>query len=449
MMAAPKKVLVAKKPPEASRSPSAGTGQAGRQGHAAQARRARRASGAPARRRACRARRRQGSQVGQALLQLGRRSGQEEGNPDPRRRLGRRRPQQLARRPAWPPRQRPRRPRRRMQAAPVEQRVLEVHVPETITVAELAHKMAVKASEVIKALMKMGQMVTINQSLDQDTAMIVVEEMGHKAVIAALDDPEAFTEEDVARPDGRSAAARTGRHRHGSRRPRQDLAAGLHPPRQGGRGRSRRHHAAHRRVPRGNRRAAWSPSWTPRATRRSPPCVPAARRPPTSSSWWWRPTTASCRRPRKPSSTRRRPVCRSWSRSTRSTSPMPTSTASSRSWWPRRSCPKSTAASRRSCRVSAKTGQGIDDLLEQVLLQAEVLELKAPVGCRWPRAWSSKRSWTRAAARSPRCWCSPARSRPATWCWPARPTAACAPCSTRTARPSRRPVRRSRWRSRA
>jgi len=80
--------------------------------------------------------------------------------------------------------------------APVEARVFEVHVPETITVAELAHKMAVKASEVIKHLMKLGQMVTINQPLDQDTAMIVVEEMGHKAIIAALDDPEAFTEEE-------------------------------------------------------------------------------------------------------------------------------------------------------------------------------------------------------------------------------------------------------------
>ena len=84
------------------------------------------------------------------------------------------------------------------QAAPVETRVIEVHVPETITVAELAHKMAVKASEVIKHLMKLGQMVTINQPLDQDTAMIVVEEMGHKAITAALDDPEAFTEEEAA-----------------------------------------------------------------------------------------------------------------------------------------------------------------------------------------------------------------------------------------------------------
>ena len=83
-------------------------------------------------------------------------------------------------------------------AAPVEARVIEVHVPETITVAELAHKMAVKASEVIKSLMKMGQMVTINQPLDQDTAMIVVEEMGHKAIVAALDDPEAFTDDEVS-----------------------------------------------------------------------------------------------------------------------------------------------------------------------------------------------------------------------------------------------------------
>jgi translation initiation factor IF-2 len=79
----------------------------------------------------------------------------------------------------------------------VEARVLEVHVPETITVADLAHKMAIKASEVIKQLMKLGQMVTINQPLDQDTAMIVVEELGHKAIVAALDDPEAFTDDEV------------------------------------------------------------------------------------------------------------------------------------------------------------------------------------------------------------------------------------------------------------
>ena len=78
---------------------------------------------------------------------------------------------------------------------PTEAVVREVHVPETITVAELAHKMSVKASEVIKQLMKLGQMVTINQVLDQETAMIVVEEMGHVAHAAKLDDPEALLEE--------------------------------------------------------------------------------------------------------------------------------------------------------------------------------------------------------------------------------------------------------------
>ncbi|RZJ00156.1 MAG: translation initiation factor IF-2, partial [Rubrivivax sp.] len=79
---------------------------------------------------------------------------------------------------------------------PAEQQIIEVHVPETISVADLAHKMSVKAAEVIKQLMKLGQMVTINQQLDQETAMILVEEMGHKAVTAKLDDPDAFLEEE-------------------------------------------------------------------------------------------------------------------------------------------------------------------------------------------------------------------------------------------------------------
>ncbi|ANC46364.1 translation initiation factor IF-2 [Pandoraea pnomenusa] len=74
--------------------------------------------------------------------------------------------------------------------APTEPVVRDVHVPETISVADLAHKMSVKAAEVIKLMMKMGQMVTINQVLDQETAMIVVEELGHRAIAAKLDDPE-------------------------------------------------------------------------------------------------------------------------------------------------------------------------------------------------------------------------------------------------------------------
>jgi translation initiation factor IF-2 len=80
-------------------------------------------------------------------------------------------------------------------AQPTEPMVREIAVPETITVGELAHRMSVKAAEVIKALMKLGTMATINQVLDQETAMIVVEEMGHKAKAAKLDDPEAYLAE--------------------------------------------------------------------------------------------------------------------------------------------------------------------------------------------------------------------------------------------------------------
>ncbi|NDY96575.1 translation initiation factor IF-2 [Wenzhouxiangella limi] len=71
--------------------------------------------------------------------------------------------------------------------APVKR---EVEIPETITVGDLARLMAVKAGEVIKTLMGMGSMVTINQSLDQDTAILVAEEMGHDARPAEARDIE-------------------------------------------------------------------------------------------------------------------------------------------------------------------------------------------------------------------------------------------------------------------
>ena len=80
--------------------------------------------------------------------------------------------------------------------APSEPVVKDVLIPETISVADLAHKMAVKATEVIKTLMGMGMMVTINQVLDQDTAIIVVEEMGHKPEAAKENDLESFLDEE-------------------------------------------------------------------------------------------------------------------------------------------------------------------------------------------------------------------------------------------------------------
>lgn len=80
--------------------------------------------------------------------------------------------------------------------APSEPVAKDVLIPETISVADLAHKMAVKATEVIKTLMGMGMMVTINQVLDQDTAIIVVEEMGHKPEAAKENDLESFLDEE-------------------------------------------------------------------------------------------------------------------------------------------------------------------------------------------------------------------------------------------------------------
>ena len=74
---------------------------------------------------------------------------------------------------------------------PTAPMVHEVFVPETITAAELAQRMSVKGAEVIKALMKIGVMATINQALDQETALLLVEEMGHKAIPQAEDSLEA------------------------------------------------------------------------------------------------------------------------------------------------------------------------------------------------------------------------------------------------------------------
>jgi len=83
--------------------------------------------------------------------------------------------------------------------------VHEVVLPETITVAELAQKMSVKAAEVIKVLMQLGTMVTINQVLDRDTAAIVVQEMGHVAKEAKPSDPEALLSEPQVQQGGELA----------------------------------------------------------------------------------------------------------------------------------------------------------------------------------------------------------------------------------------------------
>ncbi len=85
---------------------------------------------------------------------------------------------------------------------PVAKVERDVKIGETITVAELANKMAVKAVEVIKVMMKMGAMVTINQVIDQETATIVAEEMGHKVILTKENELEEAVLADAKQIDG-------------------------------------------------------------------------------------------------------------------------------------------------------------------------------------------------------------------------------------------------------
>lgn len=92
-----------------------------------------------------------------------------------------------------------------MPSAPI---IKEVAIPETIIVSDLAQKMSVKAALVIKQLMKLGIMATINQSIDQDTAVILVEEMGHKAIMQSDDDLEKEMLSEVQQEENRIAMPR-------------------------------------------------------------------------------------------------------------------------------------------------------------------------------------------------------------------------------------------------
>ncbi len=113
-------------------------------------------------------------------------------------------------------------------AEPKEKLVREVTIPEAITIQELANRMSERGVDVIRLLMKQGQMATINDMIDADTAQLIAEEMGHSVRRVS----EADVEEglfDTADDEAQLGTARAGGHRHGSRRPRQDLAARRDP----------------------------------------------------------------------------------------------------------------------------------------------------------------------------------------------------------------------------
>ena len=125
----------------------------------------------------------------------------------------------------------------------------EVIIPEAITIQELANRMTERAVDVIKYLMKQGEMHKINDVIDADTAELIVTEFGHtpKRVSEADVEEGFFGADDDPGTDLQPRAP--GRHHHGPRRPRQDVAARRDPRSQGRKRRGGWHHPAHRRLP--------------------------------------------------------------------------------------------------------------------------------------------------------------------------------------------------------
>ncbi len=202
---------------------------------------------------------------------------------------------------------------------------------EKITVKDLSERIGKPVAEIIKKLLLLGIMATINQELDYDTALLVCSEFGIELEIKMeKTSEEALLEENVEvdseddllpRPSSPSWVTLT------TARPRCWTASAEPTLRRAKRAASRSTSA--RTPPRST--ISRSRSWILPVTKRSPPCVCAARSAPILWFWWSLPTTASCPRPWKPSTTPRPRACRSSSPSTRWISPPPTPTVSSRS----------------------------------------------------------------------------------------------------------------------
>ena len=127
----------------------------------------------------------------------------------------------------------------------------KITLTEGVTVKELGEKMEdVKSRDIIKALISRGIMATVNQTLDPALAIEICKEFGYEASIQSFEEEVEQEQATDSKPEDLVPARARG-HRHGPRRPRQDVAPRRHPRDHRGRGRGGRHHPAHRRLPRG------------------------------------------------------------------------------------------------------------------------------------------------------------------------------------------------------
>ncbi len=144
-------------------------------------------------------------------------------------------------------REKERRSQYRGQQQPREKQVRDVVVPEAITVQELANRMAEKGADLVKELFNLGMMVTVNQTIDQDTAELLVEQFGHNVQRVSESDVDIDTTVDVD-PEESLKPRASGRDDHGPCRSRQDQPARRAARHRCDPRRGRRHHAAYRRL---------------------------------------------------------------------------------------------------------------------------------------------------------------------------------------------------------